>query len=91
MSQMVKFLIVYHGTPHASTKASPSELSLKKLLKTHLDLLRLNVESVVCLSQAKQKIQHDTLITGRVIQWKNIMAKYFQAGAPCCPVQLQSH
>ena len=84
--RLSSFLFTYCSTPHASTKASPSELFLKRLLRTHLDLLLPNVESTVRLSQAKQKAQHDTHTKGREFSiGENIMAKNFRAGAPWLP------
>ena len=53
--RLSSFLFTYRSTPHASTNTTPSELFLKRLLRTRLDLLHPNVETAVCLSQAKQK------------------------------------
>ena len=84
--RLSSFLFTYRSTPHASTKASPSELFLKRSLRTHLDLLLPNVESTVRLSQAKQKAQHDTHTKGREFSiGESIMAKNFRTGAPWLP------
>ena len=49
--RLSSFLLTYRNTPYASTNAMPSELFLKRSLKTRLDLLHPNVESTVHLSQ----------------------------------------
>ena len=86
--RLSSFLFTYCSAPHDSTKTSttPSELFLKRSLRTHLDLLQLNVESAVHLSQAKQKTQHDSHAKGRGFSiGESIMAKNFRTGAPWLP------
>ena len=84
--RLSSFLLTYRSTPHASTNTTPSELFLKRPLRTRLDLLHPNVESVVCLSQAKQKAQHDLHTKGREFSiGESIMAKNFRTGAPWLP------
>ena len=51
--RLSSFLFTYRSTPHASTKAAPSELFLKRSLRTRLNLLHPNVKSALRLSQAK--------------------------------------
>ena len=64
----------------------PSELFLKRSLRTPLDLLHPNVKSALHLSQAKQKAQHDTNTKGREFSiGESIMAKNFRTGAPWLP------
>ena len=50
------FLLLYHSTPHLTTPhEAPSQLFLKRPLRTRFDLLKPDVNSSVCLEQAKQK------------------------------------
>ena len=49
------FLLAYWSTVHATTKRSPSELFLNRLLWTKLDLLQPDVQKSVSEKQAVQK------------------------------------
>ena len=53
------FLLLYHMTPHATTRERPAVLFLGCQLQTRLDLLRLDVETQVTNKQAKQKENFD--------------------------------
>ena len=84
--RLSSFLLTYRNTPHASTNATPSELFLKRSLRTRLDLLHPNVESVVCLSQAKQKAQHDIHAKEREFTiGQQVLAKNFCSGIKWLP------
>ena len=84
--RLSSFLLTYQNTPHASTNATPSELFLKRSLRTCLDLLHPNVESVVCLSQAKQKAQHDVHAKEReFVIGQDVLAKNFCSGTKWLP------
>ena len=84
--RLSSFLFTYRSTLHAFTKTTPSGLFLKRSLTTHLDLLQLNVESAVHLSQAKHKTQHDSHAKGREFSiGESIMANNLRTGAPWLP------
>ena len=84
--RLSSFLLTYRTTPHASTNATPSELFLKRSLRTRLELLHPNVESVVCLSQAKQKAQHDSHVKEREFTiGQSVLAKNFRSGTKWLP------
>ena len=84
--RLSSFLLTYRITPHATTNATPCELFLKQSLRTRLDLLHPNVESVVCSSQAKQKAQHDLQAKGReFVTGQTVMAKNFRFGPRWLP------
>ena len=84
--RLSSFLLTYRTTPHASTNATPSELFLKRSLRTRLELLHPNVESVVCLSQAKQKAQHDSHVKEREFTiGQSVLAKNFHSGTKWLP------
>ena len=57
--RLAEFLFEYRVTPHATTDVSPSELFLKRKLKTHFDLLLPNTKKHVTSKQSDQKQQHD--------------------------------
>ena len=59
LQRLSSFLLSYRSTPHSTTHEAPSQLFLKRSLRTRLDLLKPDVNSSVCLEQAKQKSYHD--------------------------------
>ena len=88
--RLSSFLFTYRTTPHASTNTTPSELFLKRPLRTHLDLLHPNVETTVYLSQAKQKAQHDHHVKERAFNVvQAVLAKNFQSGTTISGYQAQ--
>ena len=54
------FLLFYRATPHSTTGKPPSELMLKRPLRTVLDLLKPNTETKVRNQQDLQKSKHET-------------------------------
>ena len=57
--QLAEFLFTYRFTAHATTNVSPSELFLKRKLRTRFDLLKPDPKSFVFSKQADQKAHHD--------------------------------
>ena len=57
--RLAEFLFEYHAMPYATTDVSPSELFLKRKLKTCFDLLLPNTKEHVASKQSDQKQQHD--------------------------------
>ena len=60
--RLAEFLFEYRATPHGTTNISPSELFLKRKLRTRFDLMILNTREHVTAKQADQKLQHDRRI-----------------------------
>ena len=60
-SALHNFLITYRITPHTTTGKPPSELLMKRHLRTNLDLIRVTgqEETTVHKQQQKQKQQFD--------------------------------
>ena len=56
--QLSKFAFEYQATPHATTNVSPSELFLKRKLRTRSDLMFPNIREFVMPKQADQHDQH---------------------------------
>ena len=83
---LYNFLLSYRITPHATTNISPSELFLKRSLRTRLDLLKPDVAVYVGKKQAQQKLDHDN---SRVIRTftigQKVMAKNFRDGPKWVP------
>ena len=57
--RLSEFLLSYCITPHTTTNCSPSELFLKRPLRTKFDLLRRTTKDFVERKQAQQKRCHD--------------------------------
>ena len=59
VTRLSRFLLEYRSTPHATTNLMPSELFLKRKVRTRFDLLKPSTEDVVTSKQAHQKMHHD--------------------------------
>ena len=57
--RLAEFLFTYRFTKHATTNVSPSELFLKRKLRTRVDLLKPDIKNFVSSKQAEQKSHHD--------------------------------
>ena len=66
--KLSQFLLTYRTTPQATTGVSPSELFLKRTVRTRLDLLKPSVEEYVLEKQEKQKRYHDEHSWARCFQ-----------------------
>ena len=58
--KLSKVLFDYRITPHSTTGIAPSELLMKRRLRSRLDLLHPEVSKKVEAKQDKQKAKHDT-------------------------------
>ena len=58
-TKLSQFLLSYRTTPNSTTRLTPSELFLKRRIRTRLDLLKPQVATWVERKQALQKQYHD--------------------------------
>ena len=86
--RLASFLLSYRNTPHATTNRSPSELFLKRSLRTRMDLLQPDSAAKVGEKQAMQKQHHD----GRASQRERcyqagdaVMARNYRYGPKWLP------
>ena len=56
---LASFLLIYRITGHPTTGYTPSELLMRRKLRTRLDLLYPNVGQYAQMQQEKQKEVHD--------------------------------
>ena len=81
--RLASFLLNYRNTPHSTTRVTPSELFLKRKLRTRLDLIHPDIRSTVHNEQAKQKKNHDRHCRGReYFIGQNVSARNFRTGPP---------
>lgn len=57
--RLADFLLTYRSTPHTVTKQAPSELFMKRILRTRLSLVKPNLASAVEEKQRQQIKYHD--------------------------------
>ncbi|XP_065056420.1 uncharacterized protein K02A2.6-like [Rhopilema esculentum] len=57
--RLANILLTYRSTPHSVTKQAPSELFIKRILRTRLSLVKPNLASAVEEKQHQQKKYHD--------------------------------
>ena len=55
--KLAKFLIAYRNTPHSATGVSPAQLLLGRPLRTHLDLVKPNLNCKMVNQQHQQSIR----------------------------------
>ena len=58
-TKVSRFLLSYRSTPNYTTGRTPSELFLKRNIRTRLDLFKPSVLEMVTQNQSKQKYHHD--------------------------------
>ena len=58
-TKVSRFLLSYRSTPNSTTGRTPSELFLKRNIRTRLDLFKPSVLEMVTQNQSKQKYHHD--------------------------------
>ena len=84
--RLAQFLLCYRSTPHATTDLSPSELFLQRKIRTRLDLLKPDVETLVASKQACQKKHHDSHAKYRQLSpGQLVMARDFRSTSKWIP------
>jgi len=80
---LANFLSTYRITAHGTTGSAPSEMLMKRKVKTLLDLLRPNPDSHVRASQEKQKKNFDGRIPVREFRAnQNVWVQTFSKNSP---------
>ena len=81
--QLANFLLVYRSSPHSTTNRTPSEMFLKRKLRTRMDLLKPDsrVQTRVSEKQGSQKRDHDRHSTQREYRvGETVMARNYRDG-----------
>ena len=85
------FLAKYHSTPHATTGISPNELFLQRKVRTKLDMLKPDVQSIVHAKQSLQKKYHDNQAKLRVfLSGQAVMARDYLSAKKWIPGVIES-
>ena len=80
--RLASFLLSYRSMPHTTTHETPSELFLKRKLRTRMDLIKPDVNKAVCAEQAKQKSHYDSHSKSReYFVGQNVQAHNFRTGS----------
>ena len=81
-TKVSRFLLSYRSTPNSTTGRTPSELFLKRQIRTRLDLLKPNVSEVITHSQSQQKYHYDKQTKMRTFEvGEHVLVQNFR-GAP---------
>ena len=87
--RLASFLLTYRSTPHATTGKSPSQLFLKRDIRTRFDLLKPDCEKRVLEKQSHQKSSHDLRAKKR--EWfvgQRVMARNMRPGPNYVPATI---
>lgn len=87
--RLANFLLSYRTTPHATTGKSPSQLFLKRDIRTRFDLLKPDCERRVLEKQAQQKASHKS--HSRDQKWfigQRVMARNVRPGPNWVPATI---
>ena len=84
--RLENFLLTYRTTPHTTTGVPPSELLMRRSLRTRWDLLKPSISSRVCTRQNKMKEGHDQHAKMRVFEvGKSVVVRNFRGGEKWVP------
>ena len=81
-TRLQQFLLCYRSTPHATTKASPSELLYNRSLRTRLDLLRPSTRAVVQSRQLDQAGRNPLQPARALPVGASVMVRDYRSGYP---------
>ena len=85
------FLLSYRTTPHSTTKSTPGELFLKRVVRTRLEIMKPDLRKSVQGRQEQQKLLHDDTAQDRKFQpGHDVMARNYGQGAKWIPRVVES-
>ena len=85
-TRLSQFLLCYRSSPHATTNVTPSELFLRRKIRTRFDLLKPDTQSFVTSKQAQQKMHHDQHSKSRQFSTgQPVMVKDFRSSRKWIP------
>ena len=87
--KVARLLFQYRITPHTTTRLSPSEMLMRRKLRSQLDRVKPDVQQRVIQKQSKQKLDHDSRCKDRQFsEGERVYAKNFGPGENGYPARL---
>ena len=81
-TKLSRFLLSYRSTPNTTTGRTPSELFLKRQIRTRLDLLKPSISETITHNQSQQKHHYDKQTKMRTFEiGEHVLVQNFR-GAP---------
>ena len=81
-TRISRFLFAYRSTPHSTTNVSPAMLMFNRQLRSHLDLLKPDIEPTVLNRQFHQQLNHNLHARDRQFQiGDNVFIENFGHGS----------
>lgn len=89
--RLENFLLSYRTTPHSTTKTSPCELFLRRVVRTRLEIMKPDLRKSVQGRQELQKLQHDDTAQDRKFQpGQDVMVRNYGQGDKWIPGVVES-
>ena len=80
-TRVSRFLFAYHNTPQSTTSVSPAMFMFNRQLRSHLDLLKPDMDTTMSNQQIHQQINYDTYARDRQFQiGDNVFVENFSHG-----------
>ena len=89
-TKLARFLLRYRTTPHATTGQTPAELLMGRTLRTHLDMLKPNLEARVGNKQLLQQRRYDDKAKERSLEPGNeVYVRTAGSNSPWIPGKIE--